>query len=157
MAGPTRALVMRSDPVVRRETAAALGEFGLAVTEFADECHLYAHAIRLAAAPGVEPGSFIIVAEPSEGVVRDLEILRGGSRRVPLVLVGPGADPQVAGRLFAACLASEHPTGAQLRRAIDTALALSTRRGPFATAPDARRLISAPGYVPAGTDVAGHG
>jgi hypothetical protein len=124
-----KALIMRSDPSACHETAATLERLGFAVSEFVDECHLYAHAIRLATS-AVDPGSFVIVAEPASGVVQDLEILRSASWRTPLVLVGQAASVGVASRLRAACLPCERPTGAELRRAIDEALALASRFGP---------------------------
>jgi hypothetical protein len=119
-AAPTTALLMRCDKAASRATAAALRRLGFAVAEFGDESHLYASAIRFAIAPEGDR-RFVIIAEPTGDVVRDLEVLRSAHWPTPLVLVGPEASPAMARRLGAACLPCERPTPGALRRAIAAA------------------------------------
>ena len=118
MATPTTALLLRSDAMACRVTAARLSRLGFAVKEFGDEAHLYAHAISLR--PG-DP-SYVILAEPTTDVVRDLEILRAVRRSTPMVLLGSAASPETARRLRAACVPREQPTSEELRAAIDVAV-----------------------------------
>jgi hypothetical protein len=125
-ATPKTAFVMQSDPTACRRTGAALRDLGFAVTEFDDECHLYAQAIRAAAAPRGDLGSLVILAEPTCAVLQDLEVLRSGHWPTPLVLIGGDVSPEVARRLRAACLPCERPTAQELRRAVDAALAFTT-------------------------------
>ena len=121
------ALVMQSDPTARCGMAATLRDLGFAVAEFTDEPHLYGHLIRVATAPKGDPRSFVILAEATADLLRDLEMLRTGSWPTPVVLVGPRADPAIARRLRAACLSCDEPTPAELEHAIDAALAASAR------------------------------
>lgn len=125
-ARPTTAFVMQSDGAACRRTAAALRDLGFAVAEFADEPHLYAETIRAAAEQHRDRRSFVILAEPTGEMLRDLEVLRSGRWPTPLVLVGAGASAEDARRLRAAWLPREHPTAEELRAAIETALARST-------------------------------
>jgi hypothetical protein len=120
MATPTTALLMRSDAIACRVTAERLRRLGLVVTEFADEPHLYAHAISLVR--GMERNPFVILAEPTGPMVRDLEVLRAGWRAMPMVLVGRGASPETARLLRAACVSRAQPTMKELRDAIDAAM-----------------------------------
>jgi hypothetical protein len=118
MATPTTALLMRSDATACRVTAARLRGLGFAVREFDDDLHLYAHAISL----GPNDASYVILAEPTNDMVRDLEVLRAGHRSTPMVLVGSTASPETARRLRAACVAREEPSTEELRAAIDIAV-----------------------------------
>ena len=128
-ATPITALLMRSNTAACRTTAAVLRSLGYAVTEFDDEVHLYAHTIHAAIAPGVDRRSLVILTEPTDDVVRDLEMLRSGNWQTPLVLVGQMANPEMARRLDAACLPSDQPTAEELRGAIKVARSVSERQG----------------------------
>jgi hypothetical protein len=118
-ATPNVALVMHRLPAARRDTAARLRELGLAVSEFADEAHLWGRTML--SAPG-DHRSFVIVAEPTEEVVHDLEVLRSGQWRTPLVLLGAEANTSLAVRLRAACVPGQHPTATELCEAIERAV-----------------------------------
>ncbi len=124
----TTALVMRSDADARHATAATLRDLGFAVVPFGDEAHLYAQAIRLAIAPGAIRRPMVIVTEPTDGVVRDLAMLRSGSWRVPVVLVGRDATDDLGRRLAAACLPEEQPGREAFERAIPHARRTARRR-----------------------------
>src|SRR5690242_12029375 len=124
---PTTALVMRSDPIARVATARALRALGLAAVPFGDESHLYAQAIRLAIAPGAIGNRLAIVTEVTDGVVRDLAVLRSGNWCIPIVLVGGDADAATADRLDAVRVADDAPTSEALRHAIERAADLATR------------------------------
>jgi hypothetical protein len=87
-----------------------------------DEAHLYGRTIL--SAPE-DHWKFVIIAEPTEDVVQDLEVLRSGRWDTPMVLLGTRVDPVVAQRLRAACLPCERPTESELRRAIEAAVALA--------------------------------
>jgi hypothetical protein len=126
------AVLMRSDPSACRETAAMLRDLGFAVSACDDESHLYASAIRVAAAPEDELRSCVILAEATRDVLQDLEVLRSGNWHTPLVLVGRQASPEIARRLRAACLTREQPTPQELRRAIDAAVEATAHKGPLA-------------------------
>jgi hypothetical protein len=121
---PSAALVMHRLPATRGNTAARLRELGLVVSEFADEAHLWGRTIM--STPG-EHRSFVIVVEPTEDVVHDLEVLRSGRWETPLVLLGTDADAGLARRLRAACVPSDHPTAAQLCEAIEVAVSAAAR------------------------------
>jgi hypothetical protein len=122
---PRTALVMQTDLDSCRGTAAALRALGFAVNEFTDEEHLYAQALRVAAAPPGDLRSFVIVTEPTGQVLRDMELLRSAHWPTPLVLVGSGASPEIAHGLRAARLSCKKPTADELRHAIDAALEVS--------------------------------
>jgi hypothetical protein len=124
-ATPMIAFVMQSNPTACRSTATALRDLGFAVAEFGDEAHLYAQALRVAARPPGDVRSFVILAEPTGGVLDDLAVLRSGHWPTPFVLVGGQACPDMARRLRAACLPCDQPTAQELQRAIDAALELS--------------------------------
>ena len=118
-ATPSVALLMHRVPGARRDTAARLRDLGFAVSEFADEAHLYGRTILTG--PG-EHEAVVILTEPTEDVVHDLEVLRSGHWKTPFVLLGREAKPALARRLCAACLPSERPTASELRRAIQRAV-----------------------------------
>ena len=124
VATPNVALVMHRLPAARRDTAARLRDLGFAVSEFADEAHLWGRTIM--SAPG-DHRSFVIVVEPTEDVVHDLEVLRSGQWKTPLVLLGTDADAGLARRLRAACVSREHPTSAELHEAIELAVSTAAR------------------------------
>jgi hypothetical protein len=126
---PHVALLMQRAPAARKETAARLRDLGFAVSEFADEAHLYGRTIL--AAPD-DHASFVILTEATEDVVHDLEVLRSGHWTTPLVLLGCTAEPALARRLCAACLPSERPTASELRRAIEVAVTAAARHAPRA-------------------------
>ena len=117
-ATPNVALVMHRLPAARRDTAARLRELGLAVSEFADEAHLWGRTML--SAPG-DHRSLVIVVEPTDDVVHDLEVLRSGQWRTPLVLLGAEANASLARRLRAACVPGQSPTAAELCEAIERA------------------------------------
>jgi hypothetical protein len=123
--GPPIALVMRSDAGACRTTAAILRDLGFAVSACGDELHLYAQAIHLATAPAETRRRAVIVTEPTEDVVRDLEMLRSANWRMPLILVGHDASVEVGRRIDAACLPCEQPSAAALERAIEEARKVS--------------------------------
>lgn len=125
---PTTALVMRSNAAARHATATTLRELGLAVVPFGDESHLYAQTIRLAIAPGAIRRPMVIVTEPTDDVVRDLAMLRSGSWRVPIVLVGRNATDDLGRRLGAACLPEEQPGCEAFERAMREARRAAGRR-----------------------------
>ena len=116
---PHVALLMRRAVAAREETAARLRDVGFVVSEFADEAHLYGRT--LLAAPD-DRATFVIVTEPTEDAVHDLEVLRSGHWTTPLVLLGRAAEPALVRRLRAACVPSERPTASDLRRAIEVAV-----------------------------------
>jgi hypothetical protein len=76
--------------------------------------------------------------------VRDLEMLRSGNWRTPLVLIGRKANPELARRLDAACLSSEQPTAEELRAAIAAARAVAAKRKGVRGAPRPRRTSVRP-------------
>ena len=123
-ATPNVALVMHRLPAARRDTAARLRELGLAVSEFADEAHLWGHTMLSATG---DHRSFVIVAEPTDDVVHDLEVLRSGQWRTPLVLLGAEANTSLALRLRAACVPAQHPTATELCEAIERAVSAAAR------------------------------
>ena len=123
-ATPSVALLMHRVPAARRDTAARLRDLGFAVSEFADEAHLYGRTILTAPR---DHGAVVILAEPTEEVVHDLEVLRSGHWKTPFVLLGRAAEPALARRLCAACLPSERPTASELRRAIELAVTAAAR------------------------------
>jgi hypothetical protein len=123
-ATPNVALVMHRLPVARRDTAARLRDLGFRVSEFADEAHLWGRTMM--SAPG-EHRSFVIVVEPTDDVVHDLEVLRSGQWKTPLVLLGTEANTSVVHRLRAACVSGEHPTTAELSEAIERAVSAAER------------------------------
>lgn len=123
IATPNVALVMHRVPEARRDTAARLRDLGFAVSEFADEAHLWGRTILPARG---DHCSFVMVVEPTDEVVQDLEVLRSGRWETPLVLLGSAAD-DVARRLRAACVSSEHPTATELCTAIELALTAVAR------------------------------
>jgi hypothetical protein len=127
VATPNVALVMHRLPATRRDTAARLRDLGFAVSEFADEAHLWGRTMMSAAG---EHRSFVMVVEPTEDVVHDLEVLRSGQWKTPLVLLGTEPGTSLARRLHAACVPGEHPTTSELCKAIERAVsaALTTRR-----------------------------
>jgi hypothetical protein len=121
---PNVALVMHRLPDTRRDTAARLRDLGFAVSEFADEAHLWGRTIM---SPPGEHRSFVIVVEPTDDVVHDLEVLRSGQWRTPLVLLGIDASTGLARRLRAACVPGDHPTTTELGEAIDRAVSAAAR------------------------------
>ena len=123
-ATPNVALVMHRLPAARRDAAARLRELGLAVSEFTDEAHLWGRTML--SAPG-DHRSFVIVVEPTDDVVHDLEVLRSGQWRTPLVLLGAEADTSLARRLRAACVSGQHPTATELGEAIQRAVSAVAR------------------------------
>ena len=123
-ATPNVALVMRRLPAARRDTAARLRDLGFTVSEFADEAHLWGRTMM--SAPG-EHRSFVIVVEPTDDVVHDLEVLRSGQWGTPLVLLGLDAEPSLARRLRAACVPGERPTTTELCEAIERAVSAAAR------------------------------
>jgi hypothetical protein len=125
MATPTIALVVQPDTSVRRETAACLRDLGFSVSEFDDECHFYAQAIRLMSSPGRDRRSVVIVAEPTAGVIRDLETLRSCSPRTGIVLVDGPEHLEAARELGAACLTRDRPSREDVERAVEAAFAAS--------------------------------
>ena len=124
VATPNVALVMHRLPAARRDTAARLRDLGFAVSEFADEAHLWGRTIMSGAG---DHRSFVIVVEPTEDVVHDLEVLRSGQWKTPLVLLGTDVDAGLARRLRAACVPREHPTSAELQKAIELAVSTAAR------------------------------
>jgi hypothetical protein len=121
---PNVALVMHRLPAARRDAAARLRELGLAVSEFADEAHLWGRTMM--SAPG-QHRSLVIVVEPTEDVVQDLEVLRSGQWRTPLILLGTEADTSLACRLRAACVPGQHPTATELSEALQRAVSAAAR------------------------------